>query len=251
MFRPFWVPVLFLTLAASPFAIPSAFAVNWTDRARRLTGESVVVRNAEIKALRKTPGIESTLRAAFGTRDQFLAFDVIVALGMTSLIPDLMRFTVRDSSGYSYHTLNAIASGANRAKVLALYRKQIQDPKLAPIAKMTVLDSLSRTGERIASEDLDRLLSDAVPEVRASAIDALRRSILRSGRADDVRRVSRMLGDPADRLRLQTLSIFDEIPPGRRKALGAPVAEFLSPCREDSVEEIRTLCLRLIEEYSE
>ena len=243
--------LILLLLFAFPFceATYAAGTLNWTDRARRLTGESDRVRAEEIAGLRTMPGIEDALRKALGTRDQFLAFDVIVALGLNVFVPDLMEFSERDPTGYAYHALNAVALGADRAKVLALYRRRIRNRDLAPVAKMTLLDSLARTAEEISTSDLERLLADRVPEVRMSAIGYLRNLILRSARAGDVKLLAERLGDPADRLRLQALSIFEEIPKPLRRTFGTPENLF-SRCRNDRAYEVQIGCARIAREYA-
>ncbi len=236
------LPLVLLLLALSAHAAPESPA--WTARARRLTGESGRVRSAEVAALRATPALADSLRAAFGTRDQFLAFDVVVALDLREMIPELMAYTARDRTGYAYHSLSALATGDDRPRIIALYRERVRERGLPPAAKMAVIDALARTAEEIPGEDLDRLLDDEVPEVRQSALGYLRNSILHHSRWEDLDRVVARVGDPGDVLRLQALSLLTEIP-GRREVVRDAIRKAVEKCRNDPFADARRTCLRL------
>jgi hypothetical protein len=217
----------------------------WIDEARRLTGESDQIRANAVLDLRKTPGLENQLREAWGTPDQYLAFDVAVALELSDLIPSLLEFSARDRSGYSYHTLNALGRSRDIPLILATYRERIADEKLAPMAKMAILDSLARTAMEVPSRELRRLVLDPVPEVRESTLGYLRASVLKWKRMKDIALVAASLSDPADRIRLRAIFILGEFRRTLPVSFAAPIREMLERCRDDVYPEAERACREL------
>lgn len=228
---------------------PSVYA-DWIEAARRLTGESDAVRTRSIRLLRKVPDLEARLKAAMATGDRFLAFDVMVALELKSLVPELIAYSSADSTGYSYHTLNALASGAEMRRVLGIYRARLESIDLRPASKVAILDSLARTSIEVPGWTIDRLLLDAVPEVRESTLGYLRSSIMNRGRAGDIPRVARALLDGTDAIRWRAVSILAEVPLKLRKTAAEKVAPTLTGCREDPDLELRALCLQIAGDYT-
>lgn len=241
-----------LLLALTGFALLSTAATNaaWIPHARRLTGESLAVRARAIRALRETPGLEADLKSALETPDRFLAFDVIVALDLKAFVPVLLEYSERDPTGYSYHTLNAIAVGEDARRVLAAYRERIRERKLSAVGKMAILDSIARTSVGIAPRERDRLAKDEFPEVRDSLLGYLRHSVLKLGRTEDIEPVAKLARDPDGALRMRAYSILIEIPPSLRKAAEDPAREAASDCDSEPLAEVKALCVRVAKEYS-
>lgn len=222
----------------------------WIDSARRLTGESERVRQSAIRSLRQTPNLEARIREALDSDARFLALDTIVALGLTSLVPDLIRVSERDPSGYSYHTLNALVKGAGQAELVALYLKRLENPGLSAVAKVALLDSVARSSSRLPGRVSDRLLRDPSPEVRESMLGYLRNSVLRKSRMEDFPRLIRALEDPADLIRLRALSILTEIPRSTMKTESRELRMALASCRKDPSAAARGLCRKLSAEVT-
>lgn len=236
--------------ASPPISVPTSANVDWVEAARRLTGESARVRTDSIGALRKIPDLEFRLRSALATGDRYLAFDAIVALELKSLVPDLISFSATDSSGYSYHALNAVASGPEMRRVLGIYRARLEESELRPAAKVAILDSFARTAIEIPGGTLDRLLQDSVPEVRESVLGYLRSSVIHHRRGADVSRVARGLSDVADAIRWRALSILSEVPKGMRKVVAEKIAPAFAGCREDPDVDLRGYCIRVAGDFA-
>lgn len=241
-----------LLLALSGFAFSSIAAADvvWTAHARRLTGESIAVRDRAIRALRAMPGLDSELKSALETTDRFLAFDVMVALDRKSFVPVLLEYSERDPTGYSYHTLNALATGEESRRVLDAYRERIRERKLPAVGKMAILDSIARTSVGIAPRDRDRLAKDEFPEVRDSLLGYLRHSILKLGRTEDIEPVAKLAHDPDGAIRMRAFSILMEIPASLRKPAEEPARDAASDCDAETLLEVKALCLRVAKEYA-
>src|SRR4051812_44074871 len=97
--------VLFFCLAAG--------AADWRSSAGRLTGYSETDRESAIVELRKMPRLAASLRAALHGSDKALALDVIAALKLAALLPDLLRASQDDTDGTTYLAIGALLDDGN------------------------------------------------------------------------------------------------------------------------------------------
>lgn len=219
-----------------------AWAAEWTDHARRFTGESVKVREDAIKALRKDKKLTEKLKKAFGSTDHFLALDVITVLRMRSLVPYLMQVSEKDRTGYSYHALNAILVDKEIPKITALYKQRLASTHASPAVRMALLDSLSRLQVELDVPTLERFLKDESPEVRSSALYFVRNSLLRHQRKSYLPLFAISLADEAFQMRLQALHALSEMPLYLRVADHVDLIEPLTKCLKDPVPQVKAFC---------
>ena len=113
----------FYLFLLSLICIQSVFAIetDWEKNAQKLTGESDRIRNAAVQNLRANVDLEKTLRlqleATASFSRQALAFDVISALKLSSMLPDLVRFSENDANGFSYLAINSLINQSNEKKI--------------------------------------------------------------------------------------------------------------------------------------
>ena len=77
-------------------------AWDWSRDAVRLTGESDYVREQALLRLKKHTNLALILRDQLQGPKQPLALDVVSALNMTELLPNLMQAAEKDENGFVY-----------------------------------------------------------------------------------------------------------------------------------------------------
>jgi hypothetical protein len=209
--------LLFSTAASAAPAIPA-----WARLARKLTGEGDAGRAAAVQALRATPGIEGKLRQALGTDRAYLALDVIVALNLKSLYYDVLEASGRDRLGFSYLALDALVDEKHQAGLAQLYVRRLENPSITPAAKVVILDSLTRMGERLDDGLLARLLlDDPSPEVRSAALYYLRGFLVdRRDQAFFPLLLRVLKSDLSRQRREQAFALVSELPSNLREKCG-------------------------------
>lgn len=233
----FWVSLVLVVGGAK-----SARSADWTDHARRFTGESDRVRENAIQALRKDKKLADKLKKAFGSTDHFLALDVIAVLRLRSLVPYLMQVSEKDRTGYSYHALNAILIEKEIPKITELYKQRLMSPHASPAARMALLDSLSRLQAELDIPTLEKFLKDESPEVRSSTLYFVRNALLRHQRKSYLPLFAISLGDEAFQMRLQALHALSEMPLYLRVADHVDLIEPLKKCLKDPVPQVKAFC---------
>ncbi len=203
---------LLLAILTTLSAEASAAIGDWRSEARRFTGESEQVRARSIERLRADGELNDKLRAAFGTPDQFLAFDVISALRIRELLPALIEYSQRDESGYSYQVMNSLVGPAEAATLRKIYRERLGARETSLASKVGLLDSLSRTSENLGVPRTVQLLSTEAPEVRSAALEYVRSRLLRRGRPEYLPAVRLPLVSQDRLLRIQALYLLSELP---------------------------------------
>jgi hypothetical protein len=215
------------------FAISAQAATpppSWTDLARKLTGESDEIHDQALDALKKNPDLESTLRSALQGPDKFLALDVVAALPVPALYPDLIRQFDGDATGYYVHALNALVTPENRVEVTKLYRSHLTKPGVSPAVKIALIDTLVRLQSEIPPREMALLLSDPSYEVRESAI-AYIRSALRGGEgAGYIALLASPLHDGPFQIRMQVLTLASELSHEFARRLPSGWNTVLEPC---------------------
>ncbi len=222
-------------------------ALLWTSHAMRFTGESEMVRQAAIAALRAMPDLKQKLFKALGTRDHFLALDVITALQMKDLVPELLVDAERDQTGYIYHTLNTLIQPKDEKRITGVYLDRLDAGKAMPAAKIAMLDALARMGAALGAERISRYLKDESPEVRSSALSLLRMELIRRGLQRDLSLIEIPIRDTTFQMRMQTLYLISEIPKPIRRANLTFIFSVLDQCLKDPAESVRSFCKTLRE----
>lgn len=229
----------------------AASADSWTDYARKLIGETdAVTRNSKAE-LRKDKNLPDKLRKSLGSKDHFLALDVMASLNMKEMVPTLLDFAARDRTGYSYHALNTLIEKKDYDRVGSIYRERLKKSKTSLASKMAMIDTLGRIGTDIDPDLVNRLILDDAPEVRSSAIYYLRTAILRRRRQELYPFLKTAIADSTFQNRLQTLYLVSEIPPTERATREEFFTSFFSLCEKDPYAQVKALCAELAAQKGE
>ena len=222
----------------------SAFAEapSWKDLARKV-GESEEHRAAVIAQLRKVPSLKTKLSQAIYSKDRPLALDVISALDMKELIPDLLLHVPADPDGFLTVAVNAMMDSQNQKRILDSYKDTLASSGVSFAALVAMLEPLGRMNVSISREVLLNLSVSASPEVRSAVIYYLRIMALRNKRYDNLDLLAGFLKSREFQLRLQAVSVAGEI--GARAGVPA-VTEMKSVCEAERTPSIRSACLAFI-----
>jgi hypothetical protein len=228
---------------ATPSPKPSPKPIGlWTEPARRLIGEPDAVTKRSIAELRRDKALPEKLKKALGTKDHFLALDVISTLKMRELVPTLLAFAERDRTGYSYHALNGLIERKDEERVTKLYVERLAKEKTSLASKMALLDTVGRFGTDVPTEVLNRLLVEDAAEVRSAALYYLRNGILLRRRQELYPFLKSAAKDPTFQIRLQTLYLVSEIPLEDRRARADLFNSLFESCAADTNALVKSLC---------
>lgn len=234
---------IFGTFLACVFISTSAFgAASWSDHARRFTGEDQKVRERAIAELKKYPELKTELKKSLGRANHFLALDVISVLRLTSMMPDLLAFAVKDVTGYSYHVISSIIEPKDHDRVGQIYLDRLDDRKTSPAAKMAMLDAAARMDITLGPERTERLLKDESPEVRSSVLSLFRTELLRRNYQRGLNVLETTIQDPAFQVRMQTLFLISELPGTIRRANLSLIDGVFEHCKHDPAPQVKALC---------
>lgn len=196
-------------------------ALDWASEALRMTGESELIREQALKNLRRIPQLEMILRRQLNGPQRGLALDVISALEIRSLFPDLLKIARDDTTGFVYITLNNLMTSKNRYDLVKFYKKQLLCKFLCTISgpsQVVIIETLARLNEELPIEDLQDLYSDTQwPEVQAAILDYARSAILHHKKEAYVQILKDGLNSDIHQLREQAQSSLLEVPLSIRK----------------------------------
>jgi hypothetical protein len=222
----------------------SVFAAtpSWTELARKV-GESEENRASIIAQLRKIPSLKSKLSKAIYSKDRPLALDVISALEMKELIPDLLLHVPADPDGFLTVAVNAMMDSKNQKTILDSYKENLNAKGVSYAAIVAMLEPLGRMNIAISRDVLANLSASPSPEVRSSVIYYLRIMALRNKRFENLDLLAGFLKSPEFQLRLHAVSVAGEI--GVRPGVPA-VSEMKNVCEGEKTASIRSACLSFI-----
>jgi hypothetical protein len=233
--------IVLLLALLTPLA---AFAgsADWSVHARRFTGESASVRAQAIRKLRNFPGLEAELKKALGTRERFLALDVITTLKVSSLLPHLLKSSLTDDSGSTYHAINALITPGELPRIRKLYYQRLRQAEASPASKVVLLDTLGRMGVLLQENEARALLEDPWPEVRQAALLYLRQMVVKLRRPEYLALIRDALEAETFQLRAQAVFLIGELPGRERAQLRSAL---LRRCGSDSHAVVREACMRV------
>jgi hypothetical protein len=199
----------------------------WEMCARRLTGESDRVRSECLKKISRTPHLEKILRAGISLPpdsaeqedETSLALDVITALKLKAMIPDLERLSEKEESGSFYLALNSLLDARLEPEAEKLYFARVKSKNTSAPAKMVLIDTLARMRLAIPVSDLKDLVEDHSPEVRSAVLSYVRIMIQKSSAPLSaryqlfVKQNEKLLlnQDRSQQLQIQAQSLFNEM----------------------------------------
>ncbi len=229
-------------LMVAVILMQSAEAGSWMDSARRFTGESEEVRKQSIAELKKRTELRSELKKALGTRDHFLALDVISVLELRSMLPELIAFSARDQTGYSYHAINSLITNDRLESIQQIYMERLFSKKTSAAGKTAIIDSLSRLNVSLKEDQIKNLLNDSSPEVRSSLLNLIRTELIYRNVQRNLDYLDQTIADPSFQLRTQTLYLVSELPLKLKRSNLIRINGLLDQCAHDPVTSVRALC---------
>ena len=189
----------------------------WTVLARRV-GQSEDFRASAIRELRSRKNLSNELRKGLRSADRPLALEVISALNVKSLVPDMISLVPSDDEGFLILGLNSMMDASNRESILATYRLQLQPETLSrvsPGALVAILEPFGRLGIRLPRGSASSLEKHKTPEVRGALLYYARLMALRHQNFEYADVVERMTRATEYQLRLQAQSIERELDASR------------------------------------
>lgn len=207
---------------AAPERKPTSISKNssWKVLARKV-GQSEDFRAGAIRELRRMGSLSKDLREGLRGNDRPLALEVISALEIKSLIPDMIDLVPTDSNGFLILGLNSMVTEKNQKLILDTYLNQLSSKNIGTNsngALMAMLEPMGRMGIKIPNSAVQNLKSNESPEVRSSLLYYVRMMVLRHRNFEHVEIVNEMTKASEYQIRLQAESISSEI--ASRKLVG-------------------------------
>lgn len=234
------------TFAALGTAHAAGTPAKWTDLARKV-GTSEDVRAQAIKELKNMKGLKGKLQKAIYTADRPLALDVISAMDLKDLIPELLLHVPADPDGFLTVAVNSMMNEKNQSEILASYSSSLESknlPKVSPGAIVAMLEPLGRLSIKLPRTTLASLKEHSSPEVRSSTLYYLRIMSLRNHVNDNLDLVSDLLKAKEFQIRLQAVSVSAEILDQNKTSLGLrPRSELKDLCSAEKAQQIKEACL--------
>lgn len=232
------VALFFLSLHSEAKIQPQRAAQKWTSLAREV-GQSEEHRDRFIQTLRHLPHLSTDLRVALSSKtDRPLALEVIDALNLQNLLPDLVARVQQDNDGFTAVAVNGLMTEKSSRAILQKYASLLEPSKISHLSApviVALLEPLGRLNTKLPRATLLRLSKDASPDVRSALLYYLRVMALKNSSTTHLDLVTDMTRAPEVQLRLQAISVTAEIDTSRH--------EFKIPALK-TLSELNTLCLR-------
>lgn len=241
---------------------PASAGLPWTSLARQV-GQSEKGRPEAIRQLRAMKDLNSVLLEALDSSHRALALDVISALHLKDLIPELLDRIDGDSDGFLVLTLNSLLAPDNKNTICEAYSRKITDDDLtdySPGAIVAMLEPLGRLGIALTKPTVAVLLEHPYPEVKGATISYMRAMLLSStgaatGSAAYAELLLRALTLKPYQVRLQSVSLIAELSRrGKFKSAetDGPLARLhnlqtaLDHCQTEKSPSVKKQCFALI-----
>lgn len=221
---------------------------SWTYRARRVgMGETVAAREAALSSLRKEKNLSAKITAALDSKNRALALDVITALPLKNLVPELQSRAASDPDGFLILALSALLDEQNKDSILKTYTDALSnEAELSPAAIVSMLEPLGRLGQALPKDVVERLAAHSFPEVRSSLLAYLRTLALTHNKRDHDAVISKFLTASEFQLRLQAISLLKEVASQTGKTPIVEVAELEKHCQKERPTRIKDQCLSFL-----
>ncbi len=240
----------FLMFSPVDAAVAKAKSPTWTGLARKV-GESEDGRAAVIEQLRKIKTLNAILKKAIYTNERPLALDVISALELKSLVPDLLFHVPADPDGFLTVAINSMMDQKNQTQILKSYIDNLAPgsvDKVSSAAIVAMLEPLGRLAIVLQPPTIARLQIHESPEVRSSTLYYIRVMGLRNHHFESLETLASLLKAPEFQIRLQAVSIFAEflkLADAPKDKL-APRATLKTVCDGEKTASIRSACLSFL-----
>lgn len=198
--------------------VPTLAATTWEQDALRLSGESDAIRTQALRHLKKSRSLQAELLSVLnqpptGTafRDRSLALDVVNALEMRSLVPELWKLSLSlDPGGQVLLTALSLSPEPLAAWIPERLWGMVMDQARPLANRWVALEALSRLSSWTWRPRHMNFLARTHPQLAWVALNALRIQILGRGRLLDLELVQPFLKHSDLELRLRAQQIVDE-----------------------------------------
>ncbi len=239
---PIFYTAIVLTglLNSVDIAVPSDSS--WTNFAVRLTGESDQVRLNSIRKLKSIPQLHTILEKALSGPDKYLAMDVISALKLKEFLPALIQHSTIDENGAFHLAMNTLIDSQNSDDMFQLYSDRlVKEEGLSVIARVVILDTLSRSGILLPENKLRKLMLELPFEGQSAVLSHARSGLMKRHLKGYLEIVQLALASSFFQLRIQALFLIQELSGPLQKSLERQ----LIPCLSDPQKEVRALCQKV------
>lgn len=255
MKTPFTSIILALALlfgaasASASTSVPtSSSKPNWKVLAK-LVGQSEDARASAIQKLKSIRGLREKIKHAIYTSDRPLALEVITALEMRDLVPELLMHTAADPDGFITLTVNALMDSKNQSSITSTYLENLSHEKLKQVSEpaiIAMLEPLGRLGVALSRETVRELKNHSSPDLRSGLIYFIRLEGLRHSRFDHVSVLNESMKAREFQIRLQAVAALMDLKEQGR-ASGLPSESALkSHCESEKTPQIRNACLAML-----
>ena len=188
-------------------------STSWKVLARKV-GQSEDYRAGAIRELRRMGSLSKDLREGLRNSDRPLALEVISALEIKSLIPDMLELVPTDSNGFLTLGLNSMMTEKNQKQIIDTYLNLLDSKNIGTVSNgslMAMLEPMGRLGVRLPKTTIQQLKANESPEIRSSLLYYVRMMVLRHRVRDNVDVVSELAKASEYQVRLQAESVLGEI----------------------------------------
>lgn len=245
--KDFILRLLYFVLSFTFVGLEAEGAESWVARARKVgQSETPAAREGALRSLRKHKNLSAKLVKALDTSNRALALDVIAALPLKSLLPELQARVSSDPDGFLILALSSLIDETNKDSVLKTYTEALNDSdRLSPGAIVAILEPLGRLGQPIENEIALKLWSHPYPEVRSSLLSYIRVTALTHKKRDYDAIALKGLRASEFQLRLQTISFLNELTTAGSTPL-LKVSELEKHCQKERSVRIKSQCLSFL-----
>jgi hypothetical protein len=237
--------VCLLVLACTGNAYGADTWLHWA----RSVGQAESDRAVAIKHLRLEKNLQEKLLAALETKDRSLALDVMSALELKKMIPELLTRVETDKDGFLTLTINSLLDSGNQTSILASYQTRLRAEsfeKNTAAVIVAMLEPIGRLGVVLPPESMELIFSHAYPEVRAAGLYYLREMAMTHHQRINESMLKGLLKAKEFQVRLQTVAVLTELLNLPESSLHTTSKELFAQCESEANEKIKDSCLSLL-----
>jgi len=224
---------------------------DWQRFVPFISSESGRQRDSALESLRRYPGIEEALREAVRSGEgRAAALEVIGALKLVAITPDLIQAAKVQPGADLFRTLNAlIAAGAGTPDLASFYREQlIRRGGATPAgAILAMIDGLGSMGGELEKSVLEGLIADPNSQIRLGTLHYTARFLKQEKRPEYLSILISALASTPHQIRIEAAVLLSSIPQGRKRLVQLAAQH----CLNDPYPEVKAACRRLVERGSE
>lgn len=232
-------------------ASTSHATLTWEQLARHV-GHSENTRTAALRELRKFKNLNQTLMSALTSNKRALALDVISAMKIDALVPELLERVSADEDGFLVLTLNSLLSEENRSFILGSYVSLIgsgANTGATPAALVAVLEPLGRLGIVLPRNSVANLMEHSFPEVRIAALHYARQMATVHRRHDYSSLAMRALRSQPFQLRLKAIYMIEELKERPEARIHFDVLGLVNACEKERAPAVKSRCQDVIKKW--